>query len=472
MVLEDLRGAIEASDWPRALSLALVAWRRDRVPALADVIDLVSARIRPILPRQKRNTHAWWIEHAQSYAEAHVSGLVATVENQRQAPAGIESVAARHATSAFVRRLAGLTDRGLRAYSSNAAWIDRLAYILDWHDDPRWAPVLARWLRPPRVPFGMSAGELIYGAIAHRLAELGDARVLPLLADCTDVDATIAALRARPPTAPVLAQEIAAIHDLVAPSASPQRDPGVEAALWADVARTPDDVAPRLVLADYLVQHGDPRGELIVLQNTATAHAVTLANKLVATHSKRWLGEVAQLCTRRGTVWRHGMLDEIRIGTLETPASAFAAVPGHRELACVRTVVPAQLGTERLAEVIDALPNITHLVIDSVELASELARRRSRWAFRIIELGTRDPAGTSMRNVIAPILDILAPIAPGVVEVVVSPQYARAAPRPEILDPLARIREWFPALQRLRIPQRELDGHFVLRELGFATGVP
>ncbi|MBA3541340.1 MAG: TIGR02996 domain-containing protein [Deltaproteobacteria bacterium] len=35
--------------------------------------------------------------------------------------------------------------------------------------------------------------------------------------------------------------------------------------LEAEIAKTPDEVAPYLVYADWLQQHGDPRGELIAL---------------------------------------------------------------------------------------------------------------------------------------------------------------------------------------------------------------
>jgi uncharacterized protein (TIGR02996 family) len=42
--------------------------------------------------------------------------------------------------------------------------------------------------------------------------------------------------------------------------------PSVDAPLLADVLARPQDDGPRLVLADWLAEQGDPRGELISLQ--------------------------------------------------------------------------------------------------------------------------------------------------------------------------------------------------------------
>lgn len=38
-----------------------------------------------------------------------------------------------------------------------------------------------------------------------------------------------------------------------------------DAALFAEIVQAPHDDAPRLVYADWLLERGDPRGELIAL---------------------------------------------------------------------------------------------------------------------------------------------------------------------------------------------------------------
>ncbi len=57
------------------------------------------------------------------------------------------------------------------------------------------------------------------------------------------------------------------------------------------VAAAPDDPAPRLVLADWLLERGDPWGELIALQSRP--HDAAGAARLAALHADtRWLGRL------------------------------------------------------------------------------------------------------------------------------------------------------------------------------------
>jgi uncharacterized protein (TIGR02996 family) len=71
-------------------------------------------------------------------------------------------------------------------------------------------------------------------------------------------------------------------------------------ALWDEVLKRPDDDEPRLVLADWLQQHGDPRGELIALQcqlaavpederGLAELDLVARCKKLISEHGLSWL---------------------------------------------------------------------------------------------------------------------------------------------------------------------------------------
>lgn len=68
-----------------------------------------------------------------------------------------------------------------------------------------------------------------------------------------------------------------------------------ERGLLAAILETPDDDAPRLVYADWLQGHGDPRGELIQLQCQLAAapdddrrRNIKIAeNKLLEAHGHR-----------------------------------------------------------------------------------------------------------------------------------------------------------------------------------------
>jgi uncharacterized protein (TIGR02996 family) len=91
-----------------------------------------------------------------------------------------------------------------------------------------------------------------------------------------------------------------------------ESDEQIRATLLADILANPDDDGPRLVLADWLSQRGDPRGELIsvqcLLENTAGGERARLLNRssdLLYRHGT-WLREYLDIVrgveTKRGFV--------------------------------------------------------------------------------------------------------------------------------------------------------------------------
>jgi uncharacterized protein (TIGR02996 family) len=86
--------------------------------------------------------------------------------------------------------------------------------------------------------------------------------------------------------------------------------------LLAQVGARADDDETRLVLADALMEKGDPRGDFIALQMRAhrgeslAKAEVTRERKLLKTHEKEWLGPVADLTNKPSRVWRRGFLEE------------------------------------------------------------------------------------------------------------------------------------------------------------------
>ncbi len=92
--------------------------------------------------------------------------------------------------------------------------------------------------------------------------------------------------------------------------------------LEALIAKAPDDVGNYNVYADWLIQQGDPRGELINAQlkhETAAAAAdrAALEERLGELHDKHdveWLGELAAQKQGFSVVWRRGFLDSVTLG--------------------------------------------------------------------------------------------------------------------------------------------------------------
>lgn len=78
-------------------------------------------------------------------------------------------------------------------------------------------------------------------------------------------------------------------------------------AYLAAIRAAPDDDAPRLVYADWLLERGDPRGELIILQcGPQTDEAKRRARELLDLHQNQWLGPVVYVT--RTQIWERGFL--------------------------------------------------------------------------------------------------------------------------------------------------------------------
>jgi uncharacterized protein (TIGR02996 family) len=120
------------------------------------------------------------------------------------------------------------------------------------------------------------------------------------------------------------------------PPAKPKQAAGDEASLLAGIAADPDDDAPRLVYADWLLDHGDGFGEFIQVGCAleANAGAGELAGKLLRKHEKAWLAPIRPFI--RTWRWRRGLLGEVtcdaRLFTQAAAAIAARAPRGRLEL--------------------------------------------------------------------------------------------------------------------------------------------
>lgn len=80
------------------------------------------------------------------------------------------------------------------------------------------------------------------------------------------------------------------------------------AELFQRVYEAPSDDAPRLVLADHLQQHGDPRGEFIVLSFDTSARARKRADKLLERHRAQFLEPFAGALVAGTDRWDKGFV--------------------------------------------------------------------------------------------------------------------------------------------------------------------
>jgi uncharacterized protein (TIGR02996 family) len=251
----DLTTARGALLWARA------AWARTREPRLADLVDVLSARAladapRPALTasRKRADLEAWKKTEARGDA-LDFPALVAAARG-------------------------GSQDDVLRQVRALAAWNDpRLgAGLIALLEDPPYAGVKSRGMLEGVFAAMEATRDLRLAARARELA----GRYLGIVNSGTGgwvverlgaLATALEAVKAKPLSA-AEAQTCAALEQTWQVELASRRAAGVEAtkakgsisALFDAVYAAPDDDAPRLVLADALLEQGDERGELIQLQ--------------------------------------------------------------------------------------------------------------------------------------------------------------------------------------------------------------
>jgi uncharacterized protein (TIGR02996 family) len=105
--------------------------------------------------------------------------------------------------------------------------------------------------------------------------------------------------------------------------ASQRHRPAENAELERAIFERPEDEDARIVYGDWLLEQGDPRGELVAIQRQlgtkATKKLRDRERELLATYSSIWYGpldEMLNLSARRPKVrstWRLGFLDELEL---------------------------------------------------------------------------------------------------------------------------------------------------------------
>lgn len=488
-LLDDLHDALVAADLGAALGYALAEWRASRDPALADLIDRITAGC--TLPvstgTSPADDQAWWVRHGlvADPDPLTVAGLLAVLDRRADhLDASIESIRKRWRTATR----GPLADHLGRSNVWPTNFQERCAILLAWPDDPRVASKLVDVARSTLAPHAHGFPAL-YELLADRVVEIGDVRVHDKLtamageprgqnertrklqiAFATRAIAGLAATARRPQRAS--SERLAACVALVpAPPASPPPPaprPELEA-LWHEVAAHPDDVGVRAVLGDALVEAGDLRGDLIVLQCNAKLPKRPLrgANRtaydgrvktLLRKEWDHWFGDLALVLARRACEFRCGMLEVATIGLASSPEWAFAKAAGHRELACVHTVRPGWVTKDNFATFVLALRRFpTTLAITGIDVIEALSERGASFErLRTVELVRSPITGPDDRPLpdwtSKPLREALARLAlavPGLRELIVRNHVIAG-----MFAGLRReVRLLFPALHRLAVDE-------------------
>lgn len=312
MWLEAARQRLNEGRLAAALEELIDAWRARRLPQLADVIDLLSARLEPALPpirgRNRKLLHEAWLN----------------VANERR-PIDLERL---------------LTAFSTQPWTCVGERIERLASV----DDPRVTRTFAAFFHALPTVGGVSTAQ--WGALFGRLRSSADVRVRQRLVDrLAMADGRVVLTEHLLPQArrvldelPVMTatpDELTALHEL-----SEQIDlvtkklPSAEA-LLGDRARvvsaqseeellsiiyqTPEDDAPRLVYSDWLQERGDPRATVLLLQlePRQTQKRRAEARRLVKQHGRQWMGVLEPAIAVRTEAFERGFLasGQVRFAT-------------------------------------------------------------------------------------------------------------------------------------------------------------
>lgn len=256
-------------DAPGALAALLEVWRALPAPAVAKVLDAVTAAALPKTPPD-------FDAAAESNDVVEAPRLVQRLRDVNAAAAVGRIAALSHLERdprVASELVALLEDPPFHATGSKPFW--KLVFeLLARNADPRSLSRLKKVRKASHI-----SGASMRGWMAAQLEQA--VSVTPMTAP--KVPATVARALAqvkfKPPKSPAAPKPGKAVSTLE---------------LFRAVYERPDDDEPRALLADVLQEKGDPRGQFIALQlaaNRVETRAEQL--KLVRKHQRAWLGELA-----------------------------------------------------------------------------------------------------------------------------------------------------------------------------------
>lgn len=333
-----LSRALAATD-PRAVLVAsLEAWQAYPSVALADLVIAASARV------------ATTREVKGSLAEQQATWLeVCAAADPIDLPWLLEHV---------------ITSRKQET-------LERLRALAKREPDPRTSAALVERCAAPELRSHPPVWTLIFSILRkardrRMLATIGELhRQLKLVTDfdrehrvrLLKLEEMIAAFEPPPPPHPQrdlldqLARQLLAKGGAIGEAASAKTALDFMIEVWA----APLDDAPRAVFAAWLLERGDPRGELITLQlarardpaEPANAEIIKRERALLSEHHRAWMGELEPVVSKNAYAFERGFL-----ARAEVPWRKLAALPAlmtHPAWATVREYKLASEG-EKLCD--------------------------------------------------------------------------------------------------------------------------
>jgi uncharacterized protein (TIGR02996 family) len=420
--LEAARRALEAGTIDEALTLALSEWRRTHAPEVADAIDrldrLARAGFTPPKTRTKVEFQTAWLALAGERSGI-TTGWLAETLGQRLSLA----------TDYY-----GMLDPSYAA-RKHSAFLSRLERLKAHKPDPRLARAAVELLVTAPIPVGdQLAAQLVYGGLLQLVLAMADVRALAPLEELLRAPraknvTTRGYLAAALPgvieklsaTVPRLDEAARAGWNALAQTsnAAPASSSSLDGdALVAQIRAHPDDDSLRLVYADWLLERGEPLGQLIVLQDreargTATPEEQKRARALLREHKDEWLGplalvlhgvelergflaraELAQNGSATAETWHACTLDE-RLATLRELRQGrgnfdhycrFVLSPAVRALASIELMRPSLMETFVSAERPLQLTHVCFRSRPRLQLLERMTKHPSLEGLRVLEV--------------------------------------------------------------------------------------
>lgn len=274
-----------------ALKDLLGRWQRTRHPAIADAIDILSKAVggEPIAADSVQEAINAW-NQAADRADAVALGPVLAafpIGLIANGVAQLEHLSGRSDPRIPHRLLRLLDDPPFRSLGALGFWKDALR-IVEETRDPRSIPELERHRDRAEAEFAPPMGRLVRREIQATLERMRGRAIRP--GPAPEAEALLERLRERYQS-DRLAEE-----------------------LLAEVYADPNDVEARLIYADRLLESGDPRGELIILQCSGEDTPLSKEQRrrekeLLAKHSVDWLGDLSPVLLKTGLVYKRGFVD-------------------------------------------------------------------------------------------------------------------------------------------------------------------
>ena len=305
VVLERARDELSGRPRPEAaLASLLEAWVELRAPALAALVEALSAKLaaqRPPLGAQvPASFHREWLERAAKEDPAELGVLLASMAETRsaQALARLRALAPQLPDPRFVSAAVELIRAPPFVGSTTGKFWTQLYRMLVASADPRAIVALEAIDPPGPARLISSMTERLERARLRNIALIR--RALTELH--TEPEASLF------PLLDELRERVSALE---------LGDAGRGQVLLDAVLQEPREQGHRHVYADFLLARGDPRGEFIALQLAEelepSARARARARELLGAHGRAWLGELGHALTQHDQVFMRGFLHAARL---------------------------------------------------------------------------------------------------------------------------------------------------------------